>query len=108
MFPELFPQIRGDRSAYDFSNAPVTAGTVVTFSQVGPLTLFYDTGTGPCANVTQTNGTTPPLDSFRRDSVGVLITGQQPVPTMNQWFMLALAALLIGGAASRMRRSQLA
>lgn len=65
---------------FDFDGAPVTPGTTITFEQSaqGPGSLFYDTGTGSCPNVTQTHGTNPPLDSFRRSTVGVIITSFEP------------------------------
>jgi len=61
---------------FDFGGAPVTAGDTLTFTQTysGPGTLFYDVGNTSCAGaVYQTEGTTPPLDTLRRDSVGIAI-----------------------------------
>ena len=99
-------------ATFNFGGAAVPAGSTVTFSQVlvsGPVVspvLFYDVGTGPCANITQTNGTTPPLDSFRRDSVGVTITGSTtvvppvasaPVPTLSPSALALLVALFAAG-----------
>ena len=55
----------------------VAPGSTIAFTQSlvsGPDSLFFDTGTGPCAGVTETNGTTPPLDMFRRNSVALMIT----------------------------------
>jgi hypothetical protein len=60
----------------------VTAGSIVTFALAqlsGPSTeaVFYQVpsnGDESCA-VTQTNGTTPPLDTFRRNGVNVQIHG---------------------------------
>ena len=97
---------------YDFGNAATTQGAVLTFSQSlisspGGV-AFYDTGTGPCPGVVQTNGTTPPLDSVRRDSVGLLITYGTQVPTMNEWVMLVLGTFLVGAVAYRIRRWQFA
>jgi hypothetical protein len=57
--------------------AAVTPGSTIAFSQAllsGPGSLFFDTGVGPCPGVTETDGTTPPLDVFRRNSVALLIT----------------------------------
>lgn len=109
----------GASATFSFGNAPVPAGSTVTFSQVlvsGPVAspvLFYDVGVGPCTNITQTDGTTPPLDSVRRDSVGVSITGSTAappaavaaVPTLAEYSLVALAALLavLGLAAARRR-----
>ncbi len=64
---------------FDFRNAPVGMGTDVTFThrireQPDGSTLFYDTGTGSCSDITQTDGTSPPVDTFRRDRVGILVT----------------------------------
>ncbi|MFN8528465.1 MAG: hypothetical protein U0670_07630 [Anaerolineae bacterium] len=67
---------------YNFGGVPVPMGSTITFTQIpdGYVTppdgyLFYDTGTGPCAGITETNGTLPVLDSYRRDSIGTIITG---------------------------------
>ena len=70
----------GNSVYFDFDGVPVTPGNRITFQQTytGPGSLHYDVGDGPCANVTQTSGTTPPLSSFRRDSVGVVITSFEP------------------------------
>ena len=97
---------------FDFGNAPATQGAALTFSQslvASPGGVaFYDTGTGPCPGIVQTNGTTPPLDTVRRDSVGVLITYGTAVPTMNEWVMLVLGTFLVGAVAYRIRRWQFA
>ena len=63
--------------SYAFGGVPVASGSTVTFAQTftGPGLVHFNTGVGPCPGVTETNGTTPPLDTFRRDSVGVTITG---------------------------------
>jgi RTX calcium-binding nonapeptide repeat (4 copies) len=72
--------------AFGFGGVAVAQGSTITFSQtsVGAGTLFYDVGVGPCPGVIQTNGTTPPLDSFRDDNVGLTITqlapGAAPAP----------------------------
>lgn len=108
-------------TTFNFGGAPVPPGSTVTFEQVlvsGPVAspvLFYDVGVGPCANVTQTNGTAPPLDSFRRDSVGVTITGSTsvvppasaaPIPTLGQLAIVVLSALLALGGLVAMRRRE--
>lgn len=69
------------RQTYDFGGATVTEGAVVTFSheivrQPGSSGIFYDTASNSsgCPDIVQTNGTTPPLDTVRRDSVGLQIT----------------------------------
>ena len=67
---------------YDFGGAPVPFGSIVTFTQTlltGPSTIFFDVGVGPCPGIVETEGTFPPLDTFRRDSVGIIVT-QVPEP----------------------------
>jgi hypothetical protein len=67
--------------------AAVAPGSTIAFTQTlvsGPGSLFFDTGTGPCAGVTETNGTTPPLDTPRRDSVALVITSGTGSPDLNQ------------------------
>jgi hypothetical protein len=65
---------------YDFGGVPITPGDTITFSHAaaGPIgagRLFVDTGSGPdCPGVFETNGTAPPLSSFRRHTMGVLIS----------------------------------
>jgi hypothetical protein len=68
---------------YNFGGAAVPTGSLVTFTQQvvsGPDVVFYDLGTG-AAGVIETVGTTPPLDTFFGNSVGVTITQQDPPPT---------------------------
>ena len=72
---------------YDFGGISVPINSTITFTQTltsGVGTVFYDTGISPCPGFTETDGTTPPLDTTRRDSVGAIITG-------------ALTRLSIGG-----------
>jgi len=42
----------------------------------GAGSVYYDTGFGPCDDVVETTGTTAPLSTFRRNGVGVTITGR--------------------------------
>ncbi|HLX07846.1 MAG TPA: hypothetical protein VKY89_08270 [Thermoanaerobaculia bacterium] len=71
---------------FDFNGAPVTPGDTITFTQTaqqlggtgGSGELDFDTGSGPCTNVTETNGTSPPLDGFRRATVGIVVTEHKP------------------------------
>ncbi len=70
--------------------------------------LLYDVGAGPCANIVQTNGSTPPLDSVRGNTVATVITSGVSVPTMAGWMTWVLAALLVGGAGYQIRRRRLA
>jgi hypothetical protein len=83
----------------------------VTFAltlNAGAVPVFYNVGVGPCAGVTQTNGTTPPLDSFRRDSVGLVITDNglaavAGVPALSP-ASLAVLGLMLAGSALYLRR----
>jgi hypothetical protein len=66
------------QQTYDFGGATVTEGATVAFSheiveRPGGASISYDTASdsGGCADIVQTNGTSPPLDSVRRDSVGL-------------------------------------
>jgi Ca2+-binding RTX toxin-like protein len=65
---------------FGFGGVAVAQGSTITFSQtsVGAGTLNYDVGVGPCPGVIQTTGTSPPLDSFRDDNVGLTITQLPP------------------------------
>jgi hypothetical protein len=70
------------RTAYfPFSQSPtVTPGSIVTFAiniTSGPGTdVYYATGTSNSdCSVVQTNNTTPPLDTVRRNGIAVLIYG---------------------------------
>ena len=70
--PEAAPTI------FRFDGAVVPAGARLVFTQVvisGAANVSYDVGAGTCSNVTQTEGTTAPLDDFRRATVGLMITG---------------------------------
>lgn len=63
---------------FNFNNVAVPTGHTVAFSQQqisGSGALFFDVGTSGPTGVTETDGTTPPLDAFRRAQVGVTITG---------------------------------
>lgn len=75
---------------FDFANAAVTPGATVAFiievtsdpNSIGYA--FYDVGTGVnCPDVTQTDGTNPPLDTVRRNTIGLSLFGisdQSPPP----------------------------
>ena len=77
---------------FDFMPAAVTSGSVVTFAttQVSPNTggfVFYHVGacdfSPACVTPSpfkETNGTTPPLDSFRRNGVSAIIFDTRPLP----------------------------
>lgn len=69
---------------FDFEAALTPVGGRLTLIQEllsGPDTVYYDVGpgllgddSGPPTGVVETKGTTPPLSSFRRNGVGVVIT----------------------------------
>jgi hypothetical protein len=83
---------------YDFGGIDIPVGSLLTFTQeeIGSDELYYNTGLSPHPQITQTNGTAPPLDSFRRDKVGVTITAI-PEPC-------TLVLLSVGGLMLRRRR----
>jgi len=72
---------------FDFGGAPVTPGDTIAFTQdaQGLLgangTVYFDVGTGSCANVFETSDTTHGLVPTQRDSAGIVITQQHPVTT---------------------------
>jgi len=82
---------------YDFGGINVPYGSLLTFTQNlinGPdSALFYDIGVEAHSQITQTNGTASPLDSWRRDRVGVVITAIPEPATLS---LLALGAILVG------------
>ena len=96
---------------FNFANAPVVPGSTVTFAltlNAGAVPVFYNVGVGPCPGVIQTNGTTPPLDSVRRDSVGLVITDNSVtaatgVPALSP-ASLAVLGLMLAGSALYLRR----
>ncbi len=71
---------------FDFGGVPVPRGSTLTFIQtkvVGPGSVFYNTGPcgddpncNACPGIYQTEGTRPPLDTFRRRSVALRITAR--------------------------------
>ena len=66
-------------SVFDFGDVPVPAMSTIAFTQAltaGTGNIYYDLGFESCDNVVETNGTTPPLDSVRRDKIGVKIVGR--------------------------------
>ena len=64
---------------FNFAGAPVSAGSTVTFTQsaTGPGEVYYNIGDSSCTNIIETNGTTPPLDTFRGNGVSLTITAFQ-------------------------------
>lgn len=72
-------------ATFQFGGVAVTQNSTVTFALeivAGPSgVVFYSVpnlGSESCP-VIQTNGTSPPLDSFRRNGVGIVITGAAPI-----------------------------
>jgi hypothetical protein len=75
-------------ATFDFGGAPVAPGSTITFAHtVGGGDpdgyAFFDYGNGvlgdssdpdECPGVTETDGTDPPLDNFRRETMGVTVT----------------------------------
>jgi hypothetical protein len=66
---------------FDFDAAPVSSGDTIAFSfavqkLAGPsASLFFDDGgSNTCAHIFETNETTPPLDTVRRNAMSLLIT----------------------------------
>jgi len=68
---------------YNFGGASVAPGSTITFAHSisGVGVPDWDTGTGPCANIVETNGTTPPLDSLRGNSYGLQIAATAAIAT---------------------------
>jgi len=84
---DLTTDVTGTEVDFNFANAPVTPGATVTFAMVVSEDpddygyAYYDTGDGTdCPDVSETNGTSPPLDSFRREAVGLLIYATSTTP----------------------------
>jgi len=87
---------------FDFGGVAVPTGSTITFKQAivsGPGSVFYDTGTTATDNVRETNGTAAPLDTFRRNQVGIIVTqaagAATPEPSTLLLFLPALAGMLI-------------
>jgi hypothetical protein len=109
-------------AVFEFDAAPVTPGGTVTFTleQLGGLgSAFYDVG--PCdtgepgceelcsGEIVQTTGTEPPLDTFRRDSVGIRVFDIPPagVPALGIGAAGLLALLVIVASSWVVRRARL-
>lgn len=69
----------GTDVTYELGDMPVTPGSTITFSMTatGPGSVFYDVAVpAACANVTQTEDTTAPLSTYRRDRIGYEVRGR--------------------------------
>jgi hypothetical protein len=74
----------GVNVTFYFPSAPVAKGGIVCFSLTvvgGPASYVYFSIGGGCPNVIETDGTTPPLDSFRRNGVYLTVTGAEGTVT---------------------------
>lgn len=73
--------VAGSPTTFDFGSVPVTPGSLVAFkmTRVGGTasTAYYDvSGVAPAdCPVVQTNGSAPPLDTFRRNGIGITVRG---------------------------------
>ncbi|ABM32515.1 IPTL-CTERM sorting domain-containing protein [Paracidovorax citrulli] len=109
----------GTPFTFNFNNVAIPANSTITFKQTliaGPGSLSNNTGQAPCTGtVTQTNGSTPPLDSARRATLAITVTGSTTpvgggggtvasIPTLSEWGMVLLSGLLALFGVARMRR----
>jgi hypothetical protein len=75
---------------FDFADPAATPHAVIAFSMEpldGPAIPLYgiETDNGDCP-IVETQGTTPPLDTWRRDGVRIRILGDEVTPvTMSSW-----------------------
>jgi hypothetical protein len=88
-----------DPVTFDFGSVPVTPGSTVAFiisKTGGPGGLQYfrtfsSFSGDPTCPVIETEDSTPPLSTIRRQGVDIIITGDPgsvSVPTMNEWGMM--------------------
>lgn len=90
-----------------FSQRRGPNGEILTFAVervAGPdVVLYYDIAAGPCtgAVVAQTEDTTPPLSTWRRDRLGLVILDPESETEMRSW--IAVASRADGAAGSRWR-----
>jgi len=103
---------------FAFASPTVATGSTVTFQigVTGPSSVFYSVGpclsdwkcTYPGTQVAETEGTSPPLDTDRRNSVGVQLFGcGNPAPPPGGGGIIAvvtLAAVLAMWTLARLRR----
>ena len=75
----------GTDVTYQLGDMPVTPGSTITFSMTasGPGTVFYDVLVpSACANVVETEDTSAPLSTFRRDRIGYEVYGRAATQTL--------------------------
>ena len=81
---------------FNFGGASVPSGSTVAFTQTqvaGSGTVYYNTGSGTCPGVFQTNGTTPPLDTVRKNSVGLEISESSGGGVSTDWAISSVSAI---------------
>jgi hypothetical protein len=90
----------GVNLTFYFPSAAVTKGGTVCFSLAvvaGPAgAVYFSIGGGGCANVVETDGTTPPLDIFRRNGVYLIVTGAEGTVTPGWSIQAAIDAATWG------------
>lgn len=97
----------GQTIVFDFHGVAAPQGGVVTFAikkVAGPDTLLlFDVSSDACtgAVVVQTEDTTPPLSTVRRDRVGLVVLGPEPETAMGKW--VPVVARVPGYEGSRWR-----
>jgi hypothetical protein len=83
-----------ETATFDFGGAPVAPGSTITFAHsigggdpdgyayfdYGEASLGNSSDPNACPGVTETDGTAPPLDNFRRASMGLTITALPAPP----------------------------
>jgi hypothetical protein len=82
--------------AFDFGNVAVTQGATVTFQGSvvsGPSTVFMEVVTSTSCLVLETDGTNPPLGTFRRQGIAVTITGGLPATFAHTVTVPAVASI---------------
>ncbi len=108
----------GVAATYDFGFIPVPAGHTVAFAQTlvsGPGTsVYFDTGTcglgdptcTTCPGVVETEGTTAPLDVFRRGSVGLTVAAGTvaAIPALGGIGRVIMLLVLLGAGVLALRR----
>lgn len=97
----------GQTAVFDFHGVAAPGGGILTFAidkVAGPdNVLYYDVSGGPCtgAVVVQTEDTTPPLSTFRRDQISLVVLGPEPETAMGKW--VPVVARVPGYEGSRWR-----